>query len=221
MNTVDHKVEREIIQVGIFQKIFGHFISVIFHPVFVPIYVIWFLLTQHPDAFNGFSLAAKSQTLLISALNLVFFPLLSVVLLKALGFISSIHLTQQRDRIIPLIACGIFYFWTYIVFKEQHQYPALLRIFLLGIFLASSLALIVNIYQKISLHAVGVGGWIGFFIIIALQKSMLMTWPLALSILIAGAVCSARMMVSNHTPKELISGLATGILTQLIAMMFV
>ncbi|MEO6490739.1 MAG: hypothetical protein ABIO04_12420 [Ferruginibacter sp.] len=200
-------------------RIYAGILSYIFHPVFIPLYVCAFLLYVHPSAFSGFSIAQKKQTLLIALLNLVFFPLISVLLLKAVGFISSIYLRSQKDRIIPYMAAGIFFFWAYMVFKRQPQYPLVLTSFILGIFLASSLALIANIYFKVSMHAIGMGGWIGIFLVIQNSNEMLMTWPIAMVVLLAGLVCSARLLISSHEPKDVYAGLAIGILTQLVAAM--
>ncbi|HMJ46607.1 MAG TPA: hypothetical protein VK498_04725 [Ferruginibacter sp.] len=194
-------------------------ISYIFHPVFIPLYAIAFLVFVHPGYFAGFSLQSKYQTLLITALNTLFFPLLSIGLLKALGFIQSVFLRTQKDRIIPYIACGIFYFWTFTVFKEQSSFDPVLSSFMLGVFLASSAALIANIYFKVSMHAIGMGGWLGLFIIISNSNSMLMTWPLSILMLITGLVCSARLFLTDHTQKDIYSGLATGLLTQWVAAM--
>ena len=93
-------------------KILSGIISFLFHPVFVTLYIIAFLLYLHPSAFAGFSPEARRWVLIVVGLNAVFYPILTVLLLKALGFIGSIQLHEQKDRIIPLIASGIFYFWT-------------------------------------------------------------------------------------------------------------
>ncbi|MEP6711066.1 MAG: hypothetical protein ABJA37_01555 [Ferruginibacter sp.] len=193
------------------------FISYLFHPVFIPVYAIWFLVFVHPSYFSGFSIGAKKYTLLIAAYNLVFYPLLSVLLLKAVGFIDSIFLRTKKDRIIPYMACGIFFFWGYTIFKEQSQYPAILASFIFGIFLASSGALLVNIYFKISMHAIGMGGLIGLFIIIANSNTMLMSWPLSIVLLLGGLVCTARLLISDHQPKDIYTGLCIGLLSQFIA----
>lgn len=197
------------------------FISYIFHPIFIPVYAIFFLVYVHPSYFSGFSEAAKRQVMLIIFLNLVFFPLFSVLLLKAVGFIDSIFLKTQKDRIIPYIACGIFFFWGYTIFKEQDNYPTIIASFIFGIFLASSAALLANIYYKVSMHAIGVGGLIGLFFIIANTNTMLMSWPLSAAILIGGLVCTARLLVSDHSQKEIYSGLFIGLLCQLIAALVV
>ncbi len=195
----------------------ANFFSYIFHPAFIPIYVITFLVYFHPSYFSGFSAKAKLQTLIISAVNLVFFPLLSVLLLRALGFLDSIYLHTRKDRIIPYMASGIFFFWAYTVFKKQEIYPPIMATFILGVFLAASAALIANIYYKISMHAIGVGGWLGIFLVIAMENSMLMTWPIAVVLLITGVVCTARLIVSNHTQKDIYTGALIGFLCQLVA----
>ena len=112
-------------------RIFAGFFSYLFHPVFIPLYVTWFLVYLHPSAFAGFSAAEKKQTILIVVLNLLFFPLISVLLLRAVGFIDSLFLRTQKDRIIPYIASGIFFFWAYTVFKQQAQYPLVLTTYVL------------------------------------------------------------------------------------------
>ena len=195
------------------ERIFAWFFSIVLHPVFIPVYIVLFLLYVHPTAFAGFSPGDKRQTFFIILLNLVFFPLLSVFLLKALGFVGSIKLNTRKDRIIPYIATGIFFFWAYTVFKEQRHYPLLLTSFILGIFLASSAALLANIYIKISMHAIGIGGMLAFMLIV-LREGIQMPWLIAAAVLLTGIVCTARLIISDHSNREIIIGLLVGIITQ-------
>ena len=203
--------------VSIVTKIFANLFSYLFHPLFIPLYLTLFLLYIHPSAFAGFSAFEKKQTAFIVALNLLFFPLMSVLLLKAVGFIDSLFLKTQKDRIIPFIACGIFFFWAYTVFKEQPQYPRILVSYIFGIFLASSAALLANIYFKVSMHAIGVGGLLGSFFILFYTNSMQMTWPLCAVLLITGLACTSRLILKAHRPFDIYGGLLIGIISQLAA----
>lgn len=155
-------------------------------------------------------------------LTTIFFPAFSVLLLKALGFISSFFLRTQKDRIIPYIVCGIFFFWMYQVCKN---YPVKLSpivpSFMLGVFFASSAALMANIYFKISMHAIGMGGLLGVFLLIMKSNTMLMTWSLSLALLITGIVCTARLIISDHTAKDIYLGLLLGLLAQFAAAMVI
>ena len=191
--------------------------SYLFHPIFIPLYAVLFLVYVHPSYFAGLSDSIKFRTILILIQNAIFYPLFCILLLKGVGFINSVFLLTQQDRIIPYIASGIFFFWAFLVFKQQPIYPRILPAFMLGVFLASSAALIANIYLKISMHAVGLGGWLGLFLVIAATNTMLMTWPLAGVLLITGMVCTSRLLISDHTAGEIYSGLAMGILSQFVA----
>jgi membrane-associated phospholipid phosphatase len=215
-----HQDNNSFINFSLPSKVFAYLNSYLFHPLFVPLYVILFLLYVHPSAFTGFSDSTKIRVIFIVIINLLFFPLISVLLLKAVGFIDSIYLKNQKDRIIPYIASGIFFFWAYHVFKEQSQYPEVWVSYLLGLFLASSAALIANIYFKVSMHAVGVGGWLGLFFLMFNSKEMMMTWPLAAVLLITGMVCTSRMILKAHSPLDIYGGLIIGVLTQLAGWYF-
>ncbi len=220
MNEAPEKIESQTSTENLFVHTIAKIISVLFHPLFVPIYFVWFLLYIHPLAFIGFSAMQKFQTLIIVCINLTIFPLVSVLLLKALGFIESIFLKTQKDRIIPYIACGIFFFWAFTVFKEQTKYPIILVVFILGIFLASSAALIANIYFKVSMHAIGMGGLLGIFAVLFYNNNLSMAWPMALVLIISGIVCTARLLLNTHTPKDIYAGLLIGIATQIAANYF-
>ncbi len=201
--------------------IFSKLVSYVLHPLLIPLYVTWFLVYVHPSAFTGFSWMQKKQTVLIIGLNVVLFPLLSVFLLKGLGFIQSVFMHAQKDRIIPYMACGIFFFWAFTVFRQQTHYPAVLTSFLFGIFLASSAGLIANIYFKISMHAIGVGGLVAFMIILERAGGLQMSWPVSAAVLLAGFVCTARLIVSDHSQKDIYAGFLAGFVCQVAAAIYI
>ena len=138
--------------------------------------------------------------------------------MKGLGFIKSVYLDSQQDRIGPYLANMIFYFWAArVFFKFTIELNPVLPSFMTGIFVTTIVGLISNIYFKISMHAMGAGGLVGIFIIIMRSNTMLMTWPLCIALLIAGIVCTSRLIVSDHTPKEIYIGLFAGLLCQFVA----
>jgi hypothetical protein len=196
----------------------AHFFSYVFHPLFVPLYIICFLVFLHPSYFSGFSQHEKYRLLFTTILNTIFFPAFSVLLMKGLGFIKSVFLRTQQDRIGPYLSSMIFYFWTArVFFKTDMQLALIFPSFMTGVFFTTVAGLLSNIYFKISMHAIGMGGLLGLFLIIMLYNTMLMTWPLCIAILITGLVCTSRLIVSNHTPKEIYWGLFLGLFCQLVA----
>ncbi len=192
-------------------------ISYVFHPLFVPVYIAWFLITVQPYLFASFSPAEKFITLLRFIIMYSFFPLVTVLLAKGLGFFDSIFLKTQKERIIPYIACGIYYFWMCYVLRNQPQFSKVVVQLSMAIFIASSLGLIVNIYMKVSMHAISMGILLVFISLLSFTQGGSYTIYLAFAILIAGLVCTSRFIVSDHTQKEIYGGLLVGGLSQLIA----
>lgn len=196
----------------------AHFFSFIFHPLFIPLIATWFLAYVQPGYFTGIPSQEKLLILIRVGFNTIFYPALTVVLLKALGFIKSIFLKTQRERIIPYIATNVFYFWMFLVFKNQPEVPVILTGFMFGAFLASSAGLIANIYFKISMHALGVGSLCGLMLIIIFSGfSFAIFLTAMLAFIITGVVCTSRMIVSDHKPFDIYSGIFISILCQIIA----
>ncbi len=202
-------------------KFLAKIFSYLFHPLFIPVYFTFFLVYMHPSAFIGFSSTEKIKTVVIVALNVSFFPLICVLLLKAVGFVDSLYLHTRKDRIIPYIASGVFFFWAYTVFKEQPQYPSVLSAFIFGIFLASSAALIANIYFKISMHAIGMGGWLGVFLLLFYNDAMMMGGPLVTVLLLTGIVMTSRLILKAHHAFDIYTGFFLGLICQWTAYYFV
>ncbi len=196
----------------------AHLLSYIFHPLFIPIYAAYFLVYIHPSYFAGYGNSylsdfSRSRIMIQVILNAVMYPLVAVLLCKGLGFIESIYMRTQKDRVLGYITSMIFFFWTYYAFREEGV-PKILVSFMFGVFISSAAALIANIYYKVSMHAIGMGGLVGLFLVIMQDNTMLMTGPLFFALLIAGAVCTARLIVSDHTQKEIYAGLLIGLLCQ-------
>jgi len=198
-------------------RIAATIISYVFHPVFIPLYVTWFLLYIHPYLFAGFTARDKTNVMLQAFVMFTFFPIITVLLLKGLKFIESFHLSSQKDRIIPLIACGIWYFWIWYVWRNLPDYPAPAIQLALAIWIAASLGLMANIIMKISLHAMSLGVMVAFIILLAFSQQLSFGFYIAAAVLITGLVCTARFIVSDHTQQEIYGGLIVGMLSMLIA----
>ena len=203
-------------------RFFAWLVSYVFHPLFITIYATYYLVFVHPIYFAGINNYDKVWILLRILVNMVFFPLISVLLLKGVGFIDSIFLKTQKERIIPYIISNIFFFWMYLVFRNQPEISSILTSFVFSVFISTSLALIANIYFKISIHAIAVGGLLGLMLVILVTKSSSpITLPFVAALLIAGVVCTARMIVGKHTQKDIYIGLFCGVISQITGAWFI
>lgn len=200
-------------------RIASKIISYLFHPLFVPVYVGWFLIYE-VRLFNDRTDWQRKIILMQFFIYYTFFPLMTTLLSKALGFVQSVYLKTQKDRILPYIVCEIFYFWAWYVFRNIH-FPKEVVFFALGIFLACSLGLIMNSYMKISMHTLSMGVVCAFFLLAGLLGANSYGIFISIAFLAAGVTATARLIVSNHTQKEIYFGFFAGALAEVVAYFFV
>lgn len=198
---------------------FGHIVSVIFHPLFIPSYLAAFLIYKDPYSFAALDPQKRIFKLLPVVFNTLFFPFFGVVLMKLVGFIQSIFLRTQRDRIIPYIVSMIFYFNIWYVSRNLHDAPYMVGM-TLGVFLCCIAAMMANIYFKISMHSIAMGALVVLFGWMAFSGAVSGGYWMAIATIIAGLVCTARFLVSDHSPFEIYSGLVVGAVCQLVANAF-
>jgi len=194
-------------------------ISYIFHPLFIPVYMGWFfvyVLRLFP------SRDPWQQTMIIIQffVSYTLLPLATVLIAKALGFLNTVYLKTQKDRIIPYIASMIFYFWMWYVSKNL-GFPKETVMFSLAIFIATCLGVFFNTYFKISMHGLSIGVVITLMFILSFESSTNFSPYLSVALLIAGLVCTSRLVNSDHHPFEIYAGLVVGSGAQLIAWAFV
>jgi hypothetical protein len=201
-------------------KIAARVISYIFHPLFIPVYISWFLIYMNP-LFPAINAGDKLILLLRFVVMYTVFPLVTVLLAKGLGFIQSVFLKTQKDRIIPYVVCGIYYFWMWYVLKNQPEFPSYFVMLSLAIFIASSIGLTVNSFMKVSMHTISAGVMITFVLLLAFLTDVNYGFYIAIAFLLAGLVCTARLVNSDHHPVEVYTGLFIGIVAQLVAYYFV
>ena len=227
---IDSKNELKEIRSRFFPKqpvalrLFANIVSYIFHPVFVPLYVIYFIAFVHPYMYSGFPDRVKYTAVMgASFMAFTFFPLVTVLLLKGLNFIDSIFLKTQKDRVIPFIACMIWYFYLWYVWnnfgktRDAVDMPAEAVQFAFAVFFSTIVGLMANISIKISLHGISMGIVTTFFVLMAIAQPLNFGVYLAVVFGITGLVCTARFIISDHTPQEVYLGLVAGAVSMLIA----
>jgi hypothetical protein len=220
MNVVMTDVSSKKILFSPVLRFFGQLISYLFHPLFVTSYVAAFLIFIHPAVFAGFDDRLKMLRFLHVFIFNALFPAFSVFLLWRLKFISSIHLRTEKERILPYIIAMIFYWWTWNVFKNLSDVPPVLVRFSLGAFLALCGAWMCNIYFKISMHTVAIGGALMFFFLFSFTDDYASGLYLSVVVLVTGLVCTARLVAGAHNLFQIYSGLFIGLLAQWIAWQF-
>ncbi|MBS1575685.1 MAG: hypothetical protein JST09_10320 [Bacteroidetes bacterium] len=198
-------------------RVLAKIISYIFHPLFIPVYLIWFYVKSQPHLFSGFTPQERNFLIIRFGVMYTFFPLFTILLLKALKFVKSVYLQTQQERVIPYIICMVYYWWMWYVLHNQPEFAGDIVKLALAIFIASILGLMANIIMKVSMHAMSVGVAATFLIMMGFSQDVNFSVYISIGLLITGLVCTSRLIVSDHTSQEIYMGLFIGIISQAFA----
>ena len=193
--------------------------SYVFHPVLFPL-VMAIVLSQLDNQFFGIPGKQLKLWFLSIGITAVFFPVFSILIMKPLGFISSFHMPTARERTIPLMTSMIFYFWITHVFNTISGPPLSLKVLLLGNFWGIIAVFMINIFTKISMHTTAAGAMIGIMLVLMLNGHVNMAIPLFVSLVIAGIIGTARLILGAHQRGDIWLGYTIGILVQLGAYIY-
>ncbi len=193
--------------------------SYVFHPVLFPL-VMAIVLSQLDNQFFGIPEKQLKLWFLSIGITAVFFPIFSILIMKPLGFISSFHMPTARERTIPLMTSMIFYFWITHVFNTISGPPLSLKVLLLGNFWGIIAVFMINIFTKISMHTTAAGAMIGIILVLMLNGHVNMAIPLFVSLVIAGIIGSARLILGVHQRGDIWLGYIIGVLVQLGAYIY-
>jgi len=213
-------------------KATANFLSIVFHPLLMVTYMSLVLLWTNPFSFGWRHVSEANTLLIIIVMTTITLPVIAIVMMKMLGWIDSFQLETQHERIGPYIVAGIMYLSLYLHLTRAESFPVSIRIAVLGTLLGLWTCFFINNFTKISAHAAGVGGLV---MMIALTKQIFgyndaqiglvggvnLVLPidglLYGSILIAGAVCTSRLILKAHEPKQVYAGFMVGIVSILVA----
>jgi hypothetical protein len=182
-------------------------ISYLFHPVLMPLAGILAIL-----AFSHLALLpydGKAAILWIVSLTTLFFPLAMLPIFYFQKVITGITVSERRERLIPMLSTAGFYYFGYYL---MHRYtaPLILQHFLLASFVCLLAATLVHLKWKISIHMIGIGGFIGLLSALSVLYQSQLNGLLMLSILIAGIIGSARLYLEEHNPRQIYTGFTLG-----------
>jgi hypothetical protein len=209
-------------------KSLATFLSFVFHPLFILTYMVLVLLWTNPFSFGWRHVAEADTLLIIVIMTSVTLPAIAVLMMKLLGWIEDFKLETRHERIGPYIASGILYLTLYLHVTRAETFPLSLRVATLGALIGLWTCFFLNNFIKVSLHAAGMGGLVA---VVALTKTTFgyaqaqIGVPggvnLALSIdyilygviLMAGLVCTSRLILRAHNLREVYLGFLIGIIS--------
>jgi len=138
-------------------KTIASIFSYIFHPLLVLTYLLILVMWVNPYLFGRTTFERHNLTLVQIFFSTALLPGVAILLMKALNIIPSLKMEDKQERIGPYIATGIFYLWIFVNVRDNGEIPLSYRSFVLGGTIALFMAFLMNLIEKINIHAVSAG----------------------------------------------------------------
>ncbi|MFN5416644.1 MAG: phosphatase PAP2 family protein [Flavobacteriia bacterium] len=202
-------------------KIAANIISWLFLPLLMPIYAVATAMYL-PSMESGFFqqntlywLNPNFKIVVILWFSIFSFlaPGISLLILKFSKNISTIEIDNRRERSLPITITAMFCFILGVLFlvkAPEGILPKSIYALPWGGFIAIVSAGIINRKTKISLHAIGAGMLLGFFVSYYSLQVAFHFEILVVSVLVCGLVMSARLYLGKHTLKQVLNGCLLG-----------
>jgi hypothetical protein len=179
------------------------------HPLFMPVYTVAAILVLDPHLAYFLNPDLRLLTLGIVALLTVLFPLFSTLLLIRAGVVGDLTMPRRQERAIPYAMTLFYYALAWHVMRKTPFGDRLEPLFL-GAFVALAFTALVTLRWKISAHMVGIGGLIGAVWATMRAFGTYDLGLLAVALVSAGALGTARLLTSDHTQGQVFAGAALG-----------
>ncbi|MGB3078117.1 MAG: hypothetical protein WBB31_03495, partial [Saprospiraceae bacterium] len=205
--------------------------SIVFHPLLILTYMTLVLLWTNPFSFGYRHVAEADTLLIIVVMTTITLPGIAVLMMKMLGWIDTFRMETRQERIGPYIVAGILYLTLYLHVSKA-DFPTSIRVATLGVLIGLWACFLINNFMKVSAHAAGMGGLVALVALTKLKFGydeaqigfpggvnliVSIDYLLYGVIILAGIVCTSRLLLKAHESKEVYLGLMMGILGMVIS----
>ena len=191
-------------------KPLAQIISVIFHPIFIPLYLAVIFVNSLPFA----HLYSKIYKLFILGTIAVFtciIPFFYMLLKYLTGSISNFYVEDRKQRTPIYLLSFVSYIICVIFLVRLRMEPFFLLIFSSAL-ISVLVIVVINLKWKISAHSCGAGALCGAVFAFEYYLSANPVLLFCTVIFIAGTIISARLALKAHTLGQVAAGFLVGLL---------
>lgn len=185
------------------------FISVVFHPIFVNLLGFVLLMKLFPYLDYVMGTQARLFYLTFIFVSTAVVPLLYVLAMKLFGQVHSMMLESAEERRGPYVITAVMCLFDFYFFQRTHT-PALINAFLLGMASIVVALLIINHFNKISIHMASFGMLTAVVVSAAQAGGFDVRLVLIPVIVATGLTAAARLFANAHSLQQLLSGYLLG-----------
>ncbi len=165
-----------------------------------------------PSVIQPISSSSIGPILLMVFILTYIIPLISIGMLKLTSNISSIRLSNRRERVMPFLFVTIYYGLTTYLFSNKVVLGQTLIVIFCAITAIILLVALLSLSFKISAHSAGAWGMVGFMAALHFKyPDSQLFYPIITAVVMAGVIGTSRLALNEHNLKEITYGALMGL----------
>jgi len=197
----------------------AHFLSTVLSPLLMPTYGIFLVLWVSVLCLLPYG--TRVAVLLVGMGITCILPLIFVSVLRHFKMVSDLHVEVREERLIPYLFTALCYAVAAYYLYYCHS-PQWFTMFMVGSAITVVMMAMINLKWKISAHMAGIGGIVALVYQLHVQglSAFDLLWLLCLTVMVAGALGSARLALKRHDLWQVLAGVIVGFLCVSLTMKF-
>lgn len=191
-------------------------LSVLFTPFYLPILglLILFIFSY----LSLLPLTYKLFLLLMFYLFTVFLPTALIRFYRRYQGWTLIELGSRERRAIPYVISIFSYLLCYYIMAATHV-PHFMGSILIAALVIQVACAIINLFIKISTHTAAIGGVTGALLAFSVIFSFNPVWWLCIVLLLVGMVGTSRMILRQHSLRQVVLGFLAGVACSFVSVL--
>lgn len=191
-------------------------LSVLFTPFYLP--VLGLLILFIFSYLSLLPLTYKLFLLLMFYLFTVFLPTALIRFYRRYQGWTLIELGSRERRAIPYVISIFSYLLCYYIMAATHV-PHFMGSILIAALVIQVACAIINLFIKISTHTAAIGGVTGALLAFSVIFSFNPVWWLCIVLLLAGMVGTSRMILRQHSLRQVVLGYLAGVACSFVSVL--
>lgn len=191
-------------------------LSVMFTPFYLPILGLMILFIF--SYLSLLPLTYKLFLLLMFYLFTVFLPTALIRFYQRYQGWTLIELGSRERRAIPYVISIFSYLLCYYIMAATHV-PHFMGSILIAALVIQVACAIINLFIKISTHTAAIGGVTGALLAFSVIFSFNPVWWLCIVLLLAGMVGTSRMILRQHSLRQVVLGYLAGVACSFVSVL--
>ncbi|MBQ1738374.1 MAG: hypothetical protein II040_09075 [Muribaculaceae bacterium] len=197
----------------------ANFLSTALSPLLMPTYGVFMVLWVSVLCLLPYG--TRVSVLLVCMGITCILPLIFLSVLRHFKLVKDLHVEKREQRFFPYMFTALCYTVAAYYLYYCHS-PQWFVMFMVGSAVTVLIMAIINLKWKISAHMAGIGGVVALVYQIHVQglSAFDLFWMLCITIMVAGLLGSARLVLNRHDAWQVLAGVVVGFLSVSLTMRF-